>query len=333
MDNVSSVFLLVCLLVSLLGNITQLQQQSIGSGGENNTINISSRYTKPNNQQRRRPKLGDGCRHVFLDVGSNIGVHGRILFEPHLYPIRNSTNAFTQTENVVTFSARTFFKEQLGPEDERVNTDICIFSFEPNPRHVQRQKELEEVYNKLGWRYHFIHAGVSDVDSEITFYHIGKGVKVLERGFTMIKERCHRTCIPEKVKVFRLSDWINNEIHDRIIPDDIMEYRDSVLAPRVVMKLDIEMAEWVVLPDLITSGVLCQNVIALLAEFHLYEHRRDYPIHFLQNNWTLHTYKEAEVLKEEMIGMINRNKLCSAKIIEGDDESYELDGMPFPEQP
>ena len=122
MDNVSSVFLLVCLLVSLLGNITQLQQQSIGSGGENNNINISSRYTKPNNQQRRRPKLGDGCRHVFLDVGSNIGVHGRILFEPHLYPIRNSTNAFTQTENVVTFSARTFFKEQLGPEDERVNT-------------------------------------------------------------------------------------------------------------------------------------------------------------------------------------------------------------------
>ena len=31
-------------------------------------------------------KLADGCYHVFLDVGSNIGMHVRFLLEPHKYP-------------------------------------------------------------------------------------------------------------------------------------------------------------------------------------------------------------------------------------------------------
>ena len=34
-------------------------------------------------------KLADGCRHVFLDVGSNRGVHVRFLFEPALFPHSN----------------------------------------------------------------------------------------------------------------------------------------------------------------------------------------------------------------------------------------------------
>ena len=34
---------------------------------------------------QRQPKLADGCYHVFLDVGSNIGMHVRFLFEPFLY--------------------------------------------------------------------------------------------------------------------------------------------------------------------------------------------------------------------------------------------------------
>ena len=31
-------------------------------------------------------KLGDGCYHVFLDVGANLGVHGHFLFELEKYP-------------------------------------------------------------------------------------------------------------------------------------------------------------------------------------------------------------------------------------------------------
>ena len=34
----------------------------------------------------RKPNLLDGCYHVYLDVGSNIGVQVRKLFQPAEYP-------------------------------------------------------------------------------------------------------------------------------------------------------------------------------------------------------------------------------------------------------
>lgn len=74
--------------------------------------------TPPSRDAKKR--LGDGCFHVFLDVGANIGVHGRFLFEPKKYP-----------EAVV---ARAIFDEEFGAE--RDNRDVCAFEFEPNPRAV-----------------------------------------------------------------------------------------------------------------------------------------------------------------------------------------------------
>ena len=41
-------------------------------------------------------KLADGCYHVFLDVGSNIGNHARFLYEPSLYiPKQQSPEIFS----------------------------------------------------------------------------------------------------------------------------------------------------------------------------------------------------------------------------------------------
>lgn len=31
-------------------------------------------------------RLGEGCERVFLDVGANVGLHGRFLFEPEKFP-------------------------------------------------------------------------------------------------------------------------------------------------------------------------------------------------------------------------------------------------------
>ena len=40
-----------------------------------------SRYFTEN----ERPNFLNGCRHVYLDVGSNVGVQVRKLFQPELY--------------------------------------------------------------------------------------------------------------------------------------------------------------------------------------------------------------------------------------------------------
>ena len=37
-------------------------------------------------RESRGTNLLDGCRHVYLDVGSNIGVQVRKLYQPELYP-------------------------------------------------------------------------------------------------------------------------------------------------------------------------------------------------------------------------------------------------------
>mmetsp|Transcript_39559 Transcript_39559/g.67350 ORF Transcript_39559/g.67350 Transcript_39559/m.67350 type:complete len:131 (+) Transcript_39559:224-616(+) len=100
------------------------------------------------------------------------------------------------------------------------------------------------------------------------------------------------------------------------------------------MKMDIEMGEWLVFPDLITSGVLCRDIDILLGEFHLEMHKKEYPIHFPhRGNWTLIIYEEAEVLKKELFEMITRNPHCKTDLVEGDDDSYGRDGMPWPKPP
>ncbi len=359
-----------------------------------------------NDKNRRTPKLADGCYHVFLDVGSNIGVHGRMLLEPHLYPKeikpaarqqqqqqrrqphqqllqqrrrrrlkrQNSNTTTTTFENndgqstkfKFTTSARQFFTSQFGPEYNRIPTEYCIFAFEPNPIHAARQEALQAAYAAMGWRYQYIRAGVSDTNGSMTFYHVGRGDKLLERGFTTIESKCRtatnrrgtqKECPSTQVQVYRLSDWIDREIHGRSTTTTQSEITTSTTTtqttlspPKVVMKMDIEMAEWLVLPDLLTSGVLCRDVDAMLAEFHTGgRHEKEYPIHFAappppqqqqlggSNNtstnsisWTLESYRDAEQLKNIMLNMIHHNPNCKTLVVEGDDESYGRDGMPLP---
>ena len=79
-------------------------------------------------------KLGDGCYHIFLDVGSNIGVHTRFLYEPDLYPDAKTSISI--------------FEKEFGVH--RNNTDFCAFGFEPNPAHENRHKMLMNEYDKMG---------------------------------------------------------------------------------------------------------------------------------------------------------------------------------------
>ena len=77
----------------------------------------------------RRSKLGDGCYHVFLDVGS-------ILEFMAEYPDPTS-------------SVATFDREFGSPRDNRL---YCVFAFEPNPKFEQRHLDLEKAYRTLGWQ-------------------------------------------------------------------------------------------------------------------------------------------------------------------------------------
>lgn len=99
----------------------------------------------------------DDCFHVYLGVGSNIGVQVRILFEQDKYP-----NA----------AINPIFNLKFGHINERHNLEknegkvICAVGFEPNGKHTEYIKSVENAYRKCGWRAHFM--------TETTFwsYHI-----------------------------------------------------------------------------------------------------------------------------------------------------------------
>ena len=81
----------------------------------------------------------DGCYHVYLDVGSNIGIQVRKLFEPGLYPDAPVLKVFDDHFGPVEYKGR------------RQDT-VCAVGFEPNPRHTPVLKTIEEAHKSCGWR-------------------------------------------------------------------------------------------------------------------------------------------------------------------------------------
>ena len=80
-----------------------------------------------------------GCSHVFLDLGSNIGVQVRKMYEPEKYPGSLWGQRFESAFGGARGSKR----------------GLCAVGFEPNPGHTGMLERLEAHYQTCGWRAHF----------------------------------------------------------------------------------------------------------------------------------------------------------------------------------
>jgi len=76
-----------------------------------------------------------GCRHVYLDVGANVGVQVRKLFEPELYPGSPAIAYYSQYFGNISY----------------IKQHVCAFGFEANPVHFPRLRAIEQCYTKRGW--------------------------------------------------------------------------------------------------------------------------------------------------------------------------------------
>ena len=264
------------------------------------------------NTKRRKTKITDGCYHVYLDVGSNIGVHNRFLFEPSKYPKARK--------------ALQLFKDEFGSTDDRDNRDICAVGFEPNPNHYERHQTLQEVYATQGWKYIPMHEGVSDQDGNITFYHrnVKQDSQNKEVGFSTVNRNDGTT--PVIVPVRRLSTFLLEEVVGRQLPDRVYGNYSKFHGgrPRVVMKMDIESHEYYVLPDIITSGALCQTVDFIFGEFHKWNN-----IQLRKSNKTV-SGGDAVTTGRQFLTSIQNAANCKTTWKELDDESYLNDGIPYP---
>jgi FkbM family methyltransferase len=265
----------------------------------------------PSMKMPNKERLADGCYHVFLDVGANIGVHGRFLFEPKKYP--NSKVAANHFNNEF--------------ERERDNRDFCVFAFEPNPAHKARLELVASAYRSMGWRYEFIPAAVGDQDGTMTFHHMNDETHS-EWGFTSLPKNGTgvRVGKPELVPVVRLASWILDHVHDRFVPTPFGNYKSG---PKVVMKMDVEGTEFAMLPDLIVSGALCSTVDLVFGEFHY--SNKFYPMHFEKQGLHFNDSTTSRSFQNAAIKLIEASQSCKTKVDHGpDDETYLLDGMPLP---
>ena len=270
------------------------------------TTEVAKSSSSVHDSDSRKPKLADGCHHVFLDVGANIGVHARFLFEPDQYPQATM--------------ARGWFDDAFGVD--RDPRDICVFSFEPNPKHKERLEGLAQAYAAMGWRYHPIFAGVSDAEGTLDFV---PSRDALGRGFSARSGNGVRQKGTVTVPVQRLASWLLDEIEGRQLPDTVYgDYKGE--APKVVMKLDVETLEYVVLPDLLLSGALCNTVDKVFGEVHY----QFFPLTFEKNGLTLSKAKEAKVYFMDQLRLMNISRHCKTTWITEDDETHSEDGVPFP---
>ena len=330
---------LVLLASTLLSSVFLLSRTAAPPFPDKPTV-VRDEAQKQEDQENDRPsKLGDGCYHVFLDIGANVGVHGRFVYEPHKYPDMNAKTI-------------EIFTQFFGDPKSRDPRNICVFVFEPNPAHEQRHLDLQKAYGKAGLRYYPIMAGVSDQNGNLTFYHQDGG-KHNEFGFSSSKYTNSKNPVTEvTVPVVRLSSWLRDHILGRRIPaerpmltmiGDTAAPAESTMTtvpmnvtsmpPSVIGKMDVEGMEFIMLPDLLYSGILCQTVDYLFGEFHYWVDFKAEPDKETKRGGYIKTKKDTSFLDTLLEGLHSlRNDDCKLKKFDmHDDEAYIMDGAVLPE--
>ena len=73
-----------------------------------------------------------GCYHVYLDVGTNIGIQIRKLYQPQLYKDAQIHPVFEK-----------YFNRKIDALDASLPY-ICAVGFEPNPHHEEALKSYPQ---------------------------------------------------------------------------------------------------------------------------------------------------------------------------------------------
>lgn len=220
------------------------------------------------------------------------GVQVRKLYESSKYP-----GSFLVSQFAHHFGS--------GPRD-----NVCAFAFEPNPRHYPRLREIEAVYNSLGWRVMMIPAAVGIRNSTM---YLTQPPSDLQQGARVSSTKpTHGDVVA--VPIIDLVEFLREHITSRTYTS-----RENS-AGKIVCKMDIEGAEFQVLPAMLTSGQLCALDV-IYTEFH----NRN-AAHFL-NSTTPVTYDRIMKLRDSIQTVMTESDQCSTLVRSLDDESYGRDSL------
>jgi len=237
------------------------------------------------------PALFDGCSKVFVDVGANRGTHVRKLFEPAKYPTCPYLAVFDQS----------FGTSRSKPFSE---TGICAFGFEANPRWTSTLKQVEKAYTAQGWRTKFFApTAVSNESGSITFWL--NDVKGEHSDWGASMEKLTPLAKAVQVPAIDLSGFMQ-ELSAHSLPG----YK--------LMKMDIEGAEFIVLPKLLERNLLCEsNLDKLTIEWH-------------ERVLNADEVPGANRTRQRAMSLAKCGGQPATMVVDLDDESYLDDGMALP---
>lgn len=174
--------------------------------------------------------LGD-CDSIYLDIGTNIGVQIRKLFEPHKYP---------------GASVLPIFNNSFGEAKHRPTT-VCALGMEPNPHHMERLRMLEEAYNKRGFRTHIYPFAAWKEEGTIEFRTDMEDFTPDTDNWNSQNEETggHLARELKEVRSVDLSAFIKS------LPQGKVK----------LMKIDIEGSEYEALARAIPEHIMCKSVI------------------------------------------------------------------------
>lgn len=178
------------------------------------------------------PAWLQSCENIYLDVGTNIGVQIRKLFEPEKYPDAKILDGFERI---------------FGPAQQRPGK-VCALGMEPNPHQQARLQALQAAYSTRGFRVHVYPYAAWKEETTMHFEllnatgheewnaHIAGPASLMQR-------RVGRHVVD--VRAVDLAAFI------RSLPTGSVR----------LMKLDIEGAEYETLAHAIPLGIMCQDVV------------------------------------------------------------------------
>ncbi len=295
----------------------QEQSSSLQEQYEDLLASIESPLTRSHIHRTTALLHSGRCEHIYLDVGTNIGIQIRKLYQPEHYPQAEVKPIFEKyfpmpsvgSTTVATVSS-TDMTTSVPLTDRR---NVCAFGFEPNPGHTPRLRELEEKYQLAGFPLIiFTETAVSVDGKNLTFFTEPKGYGPFhEWGASTV--RWHNDMVEVTVGSLPLAEFIN-----LLLLSSRNKGRNPV-SSKFIMKMDIEGAEYTVLPDLLLHHALC-NFQLIMCEFH-------------ERFVTDHPEGTTDAFVKTINYLLRKEVNCSAQITTQDDESYGVgaDSVPWPQ--
>lgn len=240
----------------------------------------------------KHPSWVTTCDSIYLDVGSNIGVQIRKLFEPELYP-----NA----------SVLKLFDESYGAFYDR-RLKVCALGMEPHPGLQDRLQNLESAYMRNGWKVHFYPYAASDKEGTVNF-HLCDGIGL-------------GTCSHEvRSRLVKTPMYSRKEKHVQVRPVrsiNLTAFIQSLPANTVrLMKLDVEGSEYPIVEQMASLNFMCKNIVggAFIETHRAHGHKHDGARYI-----------------ERLMQSQSCGSNPATSFIHMDDETYVDDGRPLPQQ-